>query len=73
MVDSGSALTTCPPWFVADDPMSQEVSPRTLVGASGHALRCCGVRELDFSVAARHVRVKFVMTDVMHPVLMWSS
>ena len=27
------------------------------------------VRELDFSVAARQVRVKFVVTDVMYPVL----
>ena len=39
------------------------------MGASGHDLRCCGVRELDFSVAARQFPVKFVVIDVMYPVL----
>ena len=49
--------------------MSQEQSFRKLAGASGHALRYHGVRELGFSVAARQVRVKFVATDLMYPVL----
>ena len=67
MVDSGAAVTTCPPWFGADAPMSQELSPRKLVGANGHALRYDGVHELDFSVAARLVPLRFVVTDVMYP------
>ena len=68
MVDSGAAVMTCPPWIGADVLVGQELSPRKLVGASGHALRYYGDRELDFSVAARQVRVKFVVTDVMCPV-----
>ena len=68
VVDSGGAVTTCPPWF-ADALVIRGLSPRKLVEASGHALRYYGVRELDLSVAARQVRVKFVVTDVMHPVL----
>ena len=67
VVDSGAAVTTCLPWFGADAPMSQGLSLRKLVGANRHALRGCGVRELDFSVAARQVRVKFVVKDVMYP------
>ena len=62
-------MNTCPPWFGADAPVSQELSPRKLVGANGHALRYFGVRELDVSVAARQVRMKFVVTGVMYPVL----
>ena len=69
MVDSGAVVTTCPPWFGADALVIQELSLRNLVGANGHALRYFSVRELDFSVAARQVRVKFVVTDVMYPVL----
>ena len=69
VVNSGVAVTTCPPWFWADALVIRELSPRKLVEASGHALRYCGVRELDLSVAARQVRVKFVVTDVMYPVL----
>ena len=61
-VDSGAVMTTCPPWFGANTRMSQEQSFRKLVGANRHALRHYGVRELDFSVAARQVRVKFVVT-----------
>ena len=39
------------------------------MGVNGHAIRYFSVRELDFSVAARQVRVRFVATDVMYPVL----
>ena len=38
------------------------------MGASGHALRDYVFRELDFSFAARQVRVKFIVIDVMYPV-----
>ena len=69
IIGSGAAVTTCPPWLGADTRMSQRQPPRKLVGASGQALPYHGVRELDFSVAARYVRVKFVVTDVMCPVL----
>ena len=68
MVDGGAAVATCPPWFVEDAPVTQELSPRKMVEANGHALLHNGVRELHFSVAARQVRVKFVVTDVMYPV-----
>ena len=68
MVDRGAAATTCLP-FGAGVPMRQEFFLRRMVGASGHALRTYGVRELDFSVAAREVRVKFVLTDAVFPVL----
>ena len=67
-VDTGAA-TSCLLWFGADAPVGQEQSLRKLVGANGHALRYYGVRELDLSVAARPVRVKLVVTDVMYPVL----
>ena len=33
------------------------------------AVRCCGTRELDFGVAAKRARVRFVVTDVMNPVV----
>ena len=69
MVDSGADVTTSHHWFGADAPMSQEPSPWKLARATGYALRYCGVRELDLSVAARRVRVKFVLTDVMYPVV----
>ena len=49
--------------------MRQEPFHRKLDGASGHALRYNGGSELDFSVGARQVQVKFVVTDVMYPVL----
>ena len=68
MVDRSAAATTCLP-FGAGVPMRQEFFLRRMVGASGHALRTYGVRELDFSVAAREVRVKFVLTDAVFPVL----
>ena len=69
MVDSVAALTTCPSWFGADGPVNQELSLPKLGGANGYALWYYGVRKLEFSVAARQVRVKFVVTDVLYPVL----
>ena len=63
MVDSGATAPTCPPRFGADAPVSQELSLRKLVGASRHALRYYSVRELDFSVAARQVQVKWQQTS----------
>ena len=49
--------------------MSQGLSLRKLVGANGLVLRYHDVPELDFSVAARQVRVRFLDTDAMYPVL----
>ena len=69
VVHSGAAVTTCPPRSGAGAPRDRSYLLGIWWRPTVYALQYKGARGLDFSVAARQVRLMFVVTDIMYPEL----